>query len=336
MRDALDFLNGLQANPSAFDFYAALRWLECAYPTQARIGTAQRPQGDALRFGQPPSLAFEAAMIAGFKRNAEPEAHRLDVNFFGLFGANGPLPTHLTEYVRDRLRNANDPTLSRFLDIFHHRLISLFYRSWAAAQPAVSLDRPEADYFSNYMRCLVGIGLPSMQQRDAIPDFAKLHYASRLSAQTRHAEGLAAVLSGFLKLPVSIKEFVGHWMTLPEDERCVLSASAGTSACTLGGNTVLGRKVWNCQHKFRVVMGPLSLSQLKKMLPGTQSVQQLIAWIRSYAGLSYAWDLNLILQKEELPELRLGKQSQLGWTSWLRSRPAQQDDKQLCFSPSRY
>ena len=62
---------------------------------------------------------------------------------FGLLGPNGPLPLHLTEYARERLRHAGDPTLSRFLDIFHHRFLALFYRAWAQAQPHVNRDRPE-------------------------------------------------------------------------------------------------------------------------------------------------------------------------------------------------
>lgn len=60
---------------------------------------------------------------------------RLEQFFFGLGGPNGPLPLHLTEYMRERQRNHADPTSKRFLDVFHHRLLSLFYRAWAEARP---------------------------------------------------------------------------------------------------------------------------------------------------------------------------------------------------------
>lgn len=334
MRNSVDLLQRLQEKPSAFDFFAVLRQLECAYPDKPRIGQSHRPQDDAVRFGQHPSLAFEPGMIASVSAGKEGMPPRLDVNFFGLLGANGPLPVHLTEYVRDRLRNSNDPTLARFLDIFHHRLVSLLYRAWACAQPAVSLDRPEADRFSNYVGSLTGIGMDSLQKRDAAPDFAKLHYAGRLSAQTRNAEGLAAILSDFFQLPVVLREFVGHWMRLPDDGKCRLRS--GPDAEVLGMTTVLGRQVWNCQHKFRIIIGPIGFTQFEHMLPGGESVARLIAWVHNYAGLAYEWDVNLILKKEEVPPLRLGKRARLGWTTWLISRPPQRDDNQLTIHPAPY
>lgn len=334
MRDPVDALRKLEDDPFGFDFFAALRLLENAYADKPRIGQSTRPQDDAVRFGQPPSLAFEHGSLSAFQQGSEGRPPRMDVNFFGLLGANGPLPVHITEYVRDRLRNSADPTLSRFLDIFHHRMISLFYRAWASAQPTVSLDRPEQDRFADYVASLIGTGMDSMRKRDALPDFAKLHYAGRLSALTHNAEGLAKTLADFFKLPVQVQEFVGHWMTLPADSRCRLRT--GHDAEVLGMTTVLGSRVWNCQHKFRVVIGPVDLEDFQRMLPGGDSLQRLTAWIRNYVGLAYNWDVNLILKQKEIPPLKLGKQTRLGWTTWLCSRPPKKDDRQLLLSPDSH
>src|SRR3546814_13244173 len=41
----------------------------------------------------------------------------LEQFFFGLGGPNGPLPLHITEYVRERQRNNADSTSKRFLEI---------------------------------------------------------------------------------------------------------------------------------------------------------------------------------------------------------------------------
>lgn len=272
-------------------------------------------------------------MIASLKRGEAGMPHRVDVNFFGLFGANGPLPLHLTEYARDRLRNSGDATLKRFADVFHHRMISLFYRAWACAQPTVSLDRPEADRFSDYVGSVIGIGVPSLRNRDEVPDFAKQHYAGLLGAQARNAAGLAAILSGFLRLPVAVDEFIGHWMTLPDDGLCRLISGPGGQR--LGATTVLGRRIWNCQHKFRVVVGPLGLDDFRRLLPGGASLRRLTDWVRNYAGLAYRWDVRLILRKEALPPLRLGSEARLGWTSWLISRPASGNDSHLLLDPGR-
>ena len=331
MRDPVTLLRRLAAAPASFDFYAAMRQIECAHPALPRIGQAMRAQDEALRFGQQPSLAFEPAMLAALQHDGGAGPARLLVNFFGLLGANGPLPVHLGEYVRDRLRNVNDPTLARFLDVFHHRMISLLYRAWASAQPALSLDRGGADRFAAYVGALIGIGMPALRARDSVPDFAKLHYAGRLAPHSRNSAGLAAVLTDFFKVPVHVEQFVGHWMTLPADGRCRLRS--GTEAESLGLSTVLGNKVWNAQHKFRLVLGPLDLAQASAMLPGTPGLLRLVDWVRNYAGLSLDWDVRLVVKKAQLPGLRLGNKVQLGWTSWLSSGAPAQDDRQLCFAP---
>lgn len=327
MRDPLSLLSALEAHPARFDFHAALRQLECAFAHLPRIGQAARPADEAVRFGQQPSLAFEPAMINSLIPGATP---KLLLNFFGLLGANGPLPIHLSEYIRDRQRNLNDPTLAAFCDVFHHRMISLFYRAWASAQPAVSLDRPQADRFAHYLGSLIGIGMPSMLGRDTVPDVAKLHFAGRLGPQTRNAGGLAALLSDYLQVPVQVEQFVGHWMTLPADGLCALRS--GPDAPVLGQTTVMGKKVWNTQHKFRLLIGPLDLEQTRRLLPGGDSLKRVQDWVRQYVGLAMDWDVNLIVKKEQLPGLRLGS-APLGWTSWLSSKAPLADDRQLLINP---
>jgi type VI secretion system protein ImpH len=337
MRDPVALLRRLEDAPGRFDFYAALRLIECARPDLPRIGRAVRPREEAVRFGQRPSLAFEGAMLAALE-GAGPEeggdaVPRLLVHFFGLLGANGPLPVHLTEYVRDRERNAGDPTLARFLDMFQHRMISLFYRAWASAQPAVGMDRPGADRFPAYVGALVGIGMPSLRARDAVPDFAKLHYAGRLAPQAAGADGLAAILGDFFGVPVRVEQFVGHWMSLPEDGLCRLRS--GPAGAGLGRSTVLGRQVWNAQHKFRLLVGPVDEARLRQLLPDGDGMRQLADWVAQYAGLALDWDVNLIVRKDARPTLRLGGGARLGWTSWIGAVPPAQDDRQLRFAPRR-
>lgn len=333
MRDPIALLQTLEQEPESFDFYAALRQLECAFPDKPRIGCSLQPQDDAVRFGQVPSLAFEPHMIAN-AQNLEGEPPRLNVNFFGLLGANGPLPVHLTEYIRDRQRNASDPTLTRFLDIFNHRLISLFYRAWASAQPAVSLDRADNDTFSRYAASLIGFGTAGLLGRDQVPDAARYHYAGRLAPQVRNAEGLEAVLADFFQVPVRVQSFKGQWMPLPADSLCRLQS--GPQAERLGMGTVLGSKVWSYQDNFRIQMGPLNFAQLERLLPVGDSLGRLRDWVRSYVGLSLSWDVNLILKREQVPGLRLGQQSRLGWTSWLSSQSPAKDDQQLVLNPLMY
>jgi type VI secretion system protein ImpH len=334
MRDPLALLRALEDAPATFDFYAALRLAECAWPELPRIGQARRPQDEALRFGQQASLAFEPHMLAALERaQGEEPAPRLLLNFFGLLGANGPMPVHLTEHVRERLRHHDDPGPARFLDMLQHRMIGLLYRAWASAQPAVSRDRPGQDRFAAYVGALVGIGMPSLRERDAVPDAAKLHMAGRLGPHQRSAAGLAAILEDFLGAPVEVEQFAGSWMRLPEDGLCRLRS--GPQAERLGQGTVMGRRVWNAQHRFRLLVGPVTAERARQLLPGTPGMRQLSDWVRQYAGLALDWELRLIVTRETLPGLRLGRDTRLGWTSWLSSRAPERDDRQLRLAPRR-
>ena len=120
----------LQKEPYSFGFFQTLRLIECLYPNAPRLGTSRRPAGDPIRLAQEPSMRFESASLTAFEPQVEGKPHRLTVRLLGLLGPNGPLPLHLTEYAQERLQKYKDPTFTRFLDIFHHRMLSLFYRAW--------------------------------------------------------------------------------------------------------------------------------------------------------------------------------------------------------------
>ena len=152
-----ELLRKLADEPHKFDFFAAVRLLENAHPGLPRIGTSLRLRDDPIRFAQAPSLSFAPAALARFSAGEGDTPPTLQQRFFGLFGANGPLPLHMTEYARERARRMpSDRALVRFLDMFHHRLLSLLYRAWAEANPAVSLDRPDNDPFSRWVASVAG------------------------------------------------------------------------------------------------------------------------------------------------------------------------------------
>ena len=317
--------------PYSFDFFQAVRRIECIRPDLPRVGHSQRPREDPIRFCQEASLAFAPSTIAGYRPGPGGRPPRFFVYFLGLLGPNGPMPLHITECVRERIRHHRDETLARFLDIFHHRMISLFYRAWACNQQTVSSQRDGDDRFAVYIGSLFGIGMDSFRDRDAVSDIAKLHYSGRLACGTCHAQGLRAILSNYFGIAAEIDEFIGEWIDLPEDCCCRLGASPESGL--VGSTAIVGSRVWQCQHKFRVKLGPMGLSDYQRMLPGHDSLERLIGWIRNYVGDELSWDLQLILKAEEVPQLQLGRIAQLGWTTWLSSKPFEEDVDDLVLRP---
>ncbi|MBV9105219.1 MAG: type VI secretion system baseplate subunit TssG, partial [Verrucomicrobia bacterium] len=193
--------------PHEFNFFQAVRRLEAEYAAWPRVGTSARLEEDYLRFCQIPSLAFAPSSIESVERAGS--VIRMHVNFLGMFGPNGPLPQQLTDFARDRLRNAHDPTLVRFMDIFHHRMLSFFYRAWASNEKSVDFDRADDARYFDYFGSFFGIGTPSLQDRDSVPDWTKIYFTGRLSSQTRNAEGLKAILTDFFRIPTEVQEFTG-------------------------------------------------------------------------------------------------------------------------------
>ena len=314
-------------DPVGKSFYTTVRRIEGAAKGLPRVGCSGQASEDPVLFGQEASLSFAASTL----NRCEPATQRrskarLVVNFFGLLGPNGPMPSHITEYVRDRKMNHDDPTLVRFLDIFNHRMISLFYRAWATNRPTVSFDRDD-DPFGFYVGSFCGLGFRSLRERDAVPDLGKLHFSGHLACQTRHAEGLRSLLQDFFRMRVVIHQFVGQWMDIPDEYRCRLGESPET--CALGTTAMVGSQIWECQQKFRIVMGPMPLRDYERLLPGGQSFKRLRDWVKNYDCDEHCWDLQLVLEAKEVPQVRLGSFGRLGWTSWVRSREVEKDADDL-------
>jgi len=325
--ETTDLIRELQERPFGFDFFRAVRLLEALYASGPLLGESLTPRTDPIRFKQEPSLAFATSTIQAVESRGEGQPLSLAVNFFGLFGPNGPLPLHVTEFAHDRHHNARDRSMVAFFDVFHHRMLSLFYRAWAVNQKSADFDRPAESRFANYIGSMFGIGMESLRDRDEVPGWSKLYFSGRLACQTRNAEGLGAIIEEFFGIPTTIETFRGHWLALPESCVCRLGESPETGS--LGVTTIVGARVWDSQLKFRVRLGPMSLKDLQRLLPSGDSFRRLKCWVMNYIGEEYFWDAQLVLKADEVPQTSLGMGGMLGWTSWLKSVPMERDAEDL-------
>jgi type VI secretion system protein ImpH len=323
----------LAAEPWAHDFFAVLRQIESLSPDAPRLGKALRPNAESIRVGQDPELDFAPAAIMSFK--AEGKRPRLGNRFFGLFGPMGPLPLHLTEYARDRLRNHADPTFARFADVFHHRALLLFYRAWAQHQPTVQADRPHDDQFAKWVSALIGLAPASMRGADHVADAAKRHASGLLARSTRNPEAIAKVLRQYFDVPIRVEPYVGHWMPLRPEDRSRLGRPGARRSAPLGVSAVAGAKVWDRQYKLRLHIGPLTFTQYQQFLPGQPSLAALRDWMRQLVGFELLWDVRLVLQGSEVPALGMQGRARLGRTTWLGRKTPHPDRGELHLNPAR-
>jgi type VI secretion system protein ImpH len=305
-----------------YSLFAMLRALEQAFAQQPRLGETRRAQDDPVRVQQPPFMAFAPTDV----RSLDSSGLRpvLEQFSFGLFGPNGGLPLHLTEYAFERRFQFSDPTLSDFVNLFQHRMTTLFYRAWANSDPATSFDRPEEDRFRTYLGALMGLGDPASWKRDAVPDAAKFSRIAQMGPRSRSAWGLESALASYFGRSISVRQFVGSWLPIPESDRCRLGDGSG--AASLGVGASIGAATWQCQHQFEVIIGPLRMEEFVDFLPGTPALRALHDIVRLYTNGEWAWQARLLLRSGDVPGARLDSTSRLGWSTWLGGRQKTAND----------
>jgi len=323
---APDVAARLRAEPFCFEFFQAVRLLERMFPDRMAVGEFARPGDEVVQFRAHPSLSFPASEIQSLTDgNAGQPA--MAVNFMGLIGPSGALPLHYTELIIARIA-ARDHTLEDFFDIFHHRIISLFYQAWLKYRFQFRLERGEFDAFSHYLRDLVGLGTQGLQDRQALADDSLLYYSGLLSQQPRSATALRLLLSDYFQAPVDIEQFVGAWYHLDEEAQCCFEKGSAETR-QLGVGAVVGDEIWEPQARVRIVIGPLTLSRYLDFLPTGTAYAPLRAITRLFSGEEIDFEVQLILDRRETPHCELGAEGEtaplLGFLSWAKSKPIDRD-----------
>ncbi len=326
----------LASAPYEWNFFGLVRELDRYFaaldPEGDRTGFAYKTKTEPLRFRQKPTLAFPPSDVAGFRPKEGERMAELTVHCFGLLGCNGPMPLFLTEYVFQRGHQHKDHAIRNFLDMFHHRMICLYYRAWAINQITVNRDWNE-DPFSGYIGSLISIKSGKDSRPDEVPKDARLYYSGRLIQRDMNVEGLCAVLSGYFGTPVRMEQFTGQWIPIPFQDQFRAGESEHTGL--MGKTCIIGRRIWDINQKFRLVLGPMKLSLYEKLAPDSRGFAHLKNWVDNYVGMSFDWDVQLILKAEEIPDFTANKKIRLGYTGWFKKRKDQKDADDLTISGSR-
>ena len=317
----------LFAEPYRFDFFQAVRLLELR-ARAAAVARAARGEpastADIVRFRASYDLSFPPSEIRELAVAGEHAIPRMTVAFFGAGGLDGPLPTSFTEAILERLSRKDNATTD-FLDIFHHRLLSLLYRIYKKHRPALATMPPADNPISRYLFSIIGVGLGSIAgQTPARPGL--LRYAGLLAIKPRSAAGLATLASDYFKVPVQVQQFVGEWVALGDDQTTRIGRTGQNNG--LGGAAVVGTRVWLQDAGIRLRIGPLRADRFASFLPNGDDHWRLAELVRLYLGPDLRATLHLVLDRRDAGKVgytRLGM-SVLGRTSWLRTAPGMHAD----------
>ncbi|WP_312240157.1 type VI secretion system baseplate subunit TssG [Pantoea sp.] len=319
-----------QELPWQTSFVSLMRAMAARIPDMPAPGKAIRPFQEPFRLGQVAQMTFAPREIARIK---EADG-KLEVDLFslGIWGPHGAMPLHFTEQAYAYSEH-QDQTLTNFVNLFHHRALSLFYRAWFISQDTASLDRKSDERFAFYTGSLAGLD-PKDITDSLLPIHPRLASTSHLIREARNPDGLKGALTYYFDIPVSVEEYVEQWIFLGRDEQSSLGDFS--SAVSLGDGAILGNAIHDRQHKFRLVLGPLNFEQYVLFSPWGNDLPILREWVRNFIGFEYAWDVQLILAPDEMPEATLNGTHQLGYATWLPRSENNTPVKGMSFEPENY
>ncbi|AMB87732.1 type VI secretion system protein [Pseudomonas agarici] len=327
-RSTPGLIDQARAEPHRFEFFQLVRLLRLHYSRTGRMDLETRPHEDPLRFRSQLSLNFPASEVSDlqFEHAHNVSAAGLpltevEVTFMGLVGPSGVLPRPYTELLMERHIQYRDDAAHAFLDIFSHRMTTLFYEAWQKYKFYIEYERHGTSGFDRYLLNLVGLGPQAQKQKfdkDASPLRRELfsYFSGMFAQKPRNTLNLQVMLSFYFSLPFKVKPFAGRWLHLGTDQRTRL----GRKNAVLGQSAVAGNRVWDYQSCVRIELGPLELADYQRFLPGTVDYQKLVELVRFYVGAELDFQLAPRLKREAVPVARLGRQGNvsLGRLGWLK------------------
>lgn len=309
-----------------FEFHALVKIIERLNSKAKPLGEGHHPHEEALHIRTHIGLEFPTTDIVSTEE-MESSQPIIVTNFLNIAGIQGPLPTPYTQLVIERDRQ-KDTALHSFLDIFNHRLISLLHRIRKKYWVGVAADPPETTFAGRALRCLLGLGSIKKDSRLQTLDRSLLFYAGLIWQQPHSVVALEKLLGHYFKLPVKIDQFQGGWEKVPLDQQTKIGTTGRFQR--LGQDAILGDRFWEQQKSIKIHIGPLGIKEYINFLKPGKAYHALKILVAYFCGEDQDFRLNLILKKEEMPMVKLGKGAALHWTSWLNRKDTEWtiDDQQ--------
>jgi type VI secretion system protein ImpH len=307
-------------------FFQLVAYLERLTAEAARVGSVGPVNEEMIRFRHDPSLGFSSGDVSEVTlrrvpvRVEEPHERRplfeVVTHFLGLTGGVSPLPMYIAEEVAQE--DPDQAVRREFLDLFHHRLLSLLYRIESKYRVTSESNSQNTDQWSRRLLALAGFDTYEDHRATRLPLRRLLRIVPLLDSRARTADKLEAALEDVLGdelqgARVRVEQFVGRWVDI--DARLQL----GRNNHILGKNTVLGGKAYDRMGKIRIHIEPLPTTLYRRMLPGGDLLIQAREVVKLFLKdpLEYDFELGLTEGVTQTFNLSSTQSAQLGRDTWL-------------------
>jgi type VI secretion system protein ImpH len=270
----------------------------------------------AVRLRSRISMNFPAASVHRVSPSTDTAGEvEVIANLMALAGMNAPLPEPFAELLLEQ-QKARNLALTDFLDLFHHRLLELYFAGSIHTAPWLAMQHPANNELAQMVYAIAGLGPADLREQMQVPDRVWLRYAGLLWHRPRSAVGLQRILSDHFKTTVRLGATIGRWQTIEPEDRSRL----GRGSCRLGSTATLGKQVWVRTAGIRLRVGPLNRARFEQFLPRKKAYRQMLEMVRFYLEDQVSVELELLLDAGSADAARLGR-TRLGWGSWMCPDP---------------
>ena len=140
LSDLDDQLLAFEREARRFSFFRLVYLLERLFPGAPPMGQLGPITDERVRLRGDTSLVFASCDVTevAHVRSADGVRRvRVTNAFLGLYGAVSPMPPYYAENLALVEHQGGPQVIREFLDVFHHRLLSLMFRAWTKYRFAV-------------------------------------------------------------------------------------------------------------------------------------------------------------------------------------------------------
>jgi type VI secretion system protein ImpH len=334
-------------NPHEYRFFQALRLLE---RWEQHIADERGlPQDQAvirLRFLNSVALSFppseiesacaydlEGNKIAPDKLRAAILSNDISTieivpSFLGLLGIHGALPVHYTEKLLTHDTLKRNPAAKAFFDLFSDRMVALFYQAWKKYRLPMQFESKPRKHYLSLLLSLSGLEHPVLRNRlnqspGAVYDDALARYTTPSRQRPMSAMYLQRVLADYFRAPLRVEQFAGRWYNIPIQAQALI----GRDDVVLGEAAYVGERVWQCDLRLRIWIGPLNGAQFDAFLPGRDRAIALEKLLLLWGGMTFEYEIRLIKAREDITGCAFDEANPtlLGWNTFLTTQAVAED-----------
>lgn len=322
----------LLSSAGSYNFFVSVGMLERITPEAVRVGGEGPYAGEEIRFRHDHDLIFNAGEVVKIERAEVPRAaedrleepryrYEITTSFMGVSGAISPMPLYIADEIQQDDEGAR---IKRdFLDLFHHRLVSLVYRVGTKFDYPREYTQSADDAWSRRMLAMAGVDAYERWRPRHLSRRQMLRLSALLSSRVRSAHMMALAVADVTSealqgAGVHVEQFTGDWTVLDPEQRMLL----GQENANLGLSSVLGVEVFDRAGKATIVIGPLR-ENFRRFLSDGDMFPVICEMLGMLSPEPVEYELDLVLV--DRPPFLLGKKEggRVGFDSWLSSRAEQ-------------